>query len=114
MVTIGEFILARVSDDEFLAGHMVRSRVGEVATSVASLGSWDPRRVLAQCAVRRALVDRHQVGVRDAAPCPCGRAGTACPPCHTLRALALEWADHPDYQPEWRAHPVPLQAARTA
>lgn len=26
-------------------------------------------------------------------------------PCATLRFLAAVWADHPDYQPEWRLLP---------
>jgi hypothetical protein len=118
VVTIGEFILTRVAEDEFLAGHMIGSAV-ETALDLGSDDvdrpcSWHPRRVLARCAVRRRLVESHRVGRRDATPCTCGCPGSACAPCHTLRALALEWADHPDYQAEWRAHPVPVQAGRTA
>lgn len=112
MVTIGQFILARVEEDEFLARHMV---AGSVDTrrrgAVACLGSWDPRRVLTSCVARRRLVLDHRVSGagRTPAPCACGHPETDGPPCSTLRALALEWADHPDFPAEWRPHPVPRQ-----
>jgi hypothetical protein len=119
VVTIGAFILARVDEDAFLAGLMVercapRRGPGEGPAAWVGSGSWSPQRVLALCTARRLLVESHRVSGRDATPCPCASAGSAYPPCHTLRAVALEWADHPDYRPEWRAHPVPLQAARSA
>jgi hypothetical protein len=117
VTTIGEFILARVDDDEFLAERMVRARVGAEhhTGDVTGLGTWDPRRVLASCAARRQLVLTHRVGgsTRALTACGCGRPGASCPPCQTLRALALEWSGHPDYQAEWRGHPIPRQA-RTA
>ena len=114
MATIGAFILARVDDDAFLADHMVRrgtSTAPPDEAGLALLRAWDPWRVLAACAVRRTLVLNHRVGGEDpTATCPCGRPDAVEAPCYTLRALALEWADHGDYQAAWRAHPVPRQA----
>lgn len=112
MVTIGEFILARAADDAFLAERMVRQGAVRDHDDIACLGTWDPRRVLASCIRRRELVLSHRTGGpgHGSQPCDCGRPGSVCPPCHTMRALALEWSGHPDYQPEWRAHPVPRQA----
>jgi hypothetical protein len=115
VVTIGDFILARVDEDAFLAGLMVEHCTPGAGPACATgSGPWSPRRVLALCTARRRLVESHRISRRDETRCPCGRPGSAYPPCHTLRAVALEWADHPDYRPEWRAHPVPLQVAHSA
>nr|WP_231747936.1 DUF6221 family protein [Auraticoccus cholistanensis] len=63
-------------------------------TTVASTGSdrdqnhvvrWDPARVLADCAVRRRLVQRFA----DVEP-------------EVLAELAEPWRSHPDHRPEWR------------
>jgi len=119
VVTIGEFILARVADDEFLARHIATRRAPRCgiagAAEVARIDTWDPARVLAQCSVRRKLVVEHRVAglVPGSARCGCGGPGPACPPCLTMRALALEWADHPDYEATWRPHPVPRQVSRS-
>jgi hypothetical protein len=114
VVKIGEFLLARVDDDAFLAAHMLRRRGGveHRAADIACLGAWDPEHVLASCAARRELVLHHRAGdpTLGTSPCDCGHPDSSRPPCHTLRALALEWRGHPDYQAEWRAHPVPRQA----
>jgi hypothetical protein len=112
VVTIGEFILARVDDDAFLAQRIARGRVREErrADDETTLATWDPWRVLASCTVRRDLVLNHRVGAPTLHPCGCGRPDSVGPPCHTMRALALEWSAHPDYQAAWRAHPVPRQA----
>ena len=117
MVKIGEFLLARIDEDAFLAGHMLRRRAAaqqgaDRAAGFTCLGTWDPERVLAACVIRRELVVHHRLTDPALGPgrCDCGRPDATRPPCHTMRALALEWAGHPDYQAEWRAHPVPRQA----
>ena len=114
MVSIGAFILARVDDDAFLAEHMVRRDTSSAPpdeANLAQLRTWDPWRVLAACAVRRSLVLSHRIAGADrTAMCACGAPDSLAAPCYTLRALALEWADHDDYEPAWRAHPVPRQA----
>jgi Family of unknown function (DUF6221) len=117
MVAIGEFILARVDDDAFLAEHMLTRRgqvisVTQSSSDVAAVDVRDPGRMISSSDARRRIVLDHRVGGagRGWTPCACGRPGSACPPCHTLRALAMEWADHPDYRAEWRPHAVPRQA----
>lgn len=53
----------------------------------------DPARVLAECEAKRRIVARHD---RD-------DSTSFGQPCQTLRLLALPYADHSDYRPEW--HP---------
>jgi hypothetical protein len=89
-VTLTEFLLARIAEDE------------EDARSVhwedAGIGSDDPirSRWLAECEAKRRIVEGmtvtaevegggYEIALRDA-----------------LRALALPFADHPDYREEWR------------
>ena len=49
------------------------------------IARWDPARVLAECEAKRQLIER--VGNPDWAG---------------FRILALPYADHPDYQQEWK------------
>jgi hypothetical protein len=84
---------------------------------VQFIARWDPARVLAECAAKRAIVDlyeRHRDN-RDARRSPRARAAEdekAAQDRRTqeartrvaddaMRALAAVYADHPDYQPEW-------------
>ena len=70
----------------------------------------NPARVLAECEAKRSIVAEH---TRPGWTVTCPRclgdqpelaSGTAwrAAPCPTLRALALPYADHPDYREEWR------------
>lgn len=70
----------------------------------------DPARVLAECEAKRRIVEEHSDGGKDwdgqrfvhwCRRCA-GRRGHEPWPCPTLRALALPYADHPDYRQEWR------------
>jgi hypothetical protein len=88
----------------------------------------DPARVLARCAVDRSIVSLHELvvfhqqayhdesGNRIETPIDsfveiasriqmcrtCGSEGVLDDgPCKTLRTLATQYADHPDYRPEW-------------
>jgi len=121
MATISDFILARVGEEEALA-HSALDHLGpelnwETQSVGEHVGHWNPWRVESACLVRRLLVKAHrnagpavvrragQEHVLYSATCAtCGRS-TEQPapwPCYTLRVLALDWANHPDYQPEWR------------
>ena len=72
---------------------------------------WNPGRVKAECEAKRRIVALHGFASWDT---PGGerRACTSCGyyedepvvdwPCPTIRALALPYADHPDYREEWR------------
>jgi hypothetical protein len=67
-----------------------------------------PARVLREVEAKRRILDRHQLGswrshVLDADVVTCQACGTPDDewPCPDLRLLAMPYADHPDYQPEW-------------
>jgi hypothetical protein len=125
MVDLAEFLLARIGEDEAVAGHCSgpgwRYRLclgidqvvdaadddGFVATFDLDMDAmhaarWNPRRVLAECAAKRRVVE-FEAGVtgvveavRQVVPVS-GKPGTT-----VLRLLALPYADHPGYREEWR------------
>lgn len=85
----------------------------------AHIARWDPTRVLAEVAAKRAILAQHAqtecVNCADA-----GRGtGTSCRTCHhdgepggptyydgtcgTVRAMAQPYATHPDFDPVWTA-----------
>jgi hypothetical protein len=63
-------------------------------------------RMLAECDAKRRIVEHHgSNGDDDFALCViCTEVGPDAQgwPCQTLRLLALPYADHPDYRPEWK------------
>lgn len=123
MSDLTEFLLARIAEDESDAW-WVHHR--DCATnSAAAIGGFPcdciwPKRVTADCEAKRRIVARHTQKVGENLPrhpicAECGGAdwrpegGVLQPfpwvmpwPCHTLRALAAVYADHPDYREEWR------------
>lgn len=60
---------------------------------------WDPTRVLAQCRARRSVVQLLAPLAVDCGSC------VGCPPCHTLRLLALPYGDHSEFEAGWRPAP---------
>jgi hypothetical protein len=123
-MTLDEFLLARIAEDKrvamYAAGDDGRAEwsVDVVGDGPAGPGSaehvarHDPARVLAECSAKRQIV----LACRDARPetkflgtRPPGMADfpTAAHGQHqlaavTLALLALPYADHPHYRPEWR------------
>lgn len=102
MTGLGEFLLARIAEDE----SRVREHGGGVAHADALI---QPARLLYECTAKRMIVAVHSIGpVAPSAHGPargvtrCAHDGTRYP-CLTLRALALPYADHPDYREEWRS-----------
>jgi hypothetical protein len=109
-VTLTEFLLARIDDDEAIAGDVAveRIRIGRIieypaegedrsfwadydgAGPSVSVG---PHRVLAECEAKRRIVEVARFA--DEGPAGWGYRSI-------LRLLALPYADHPDYSPEWR------------
>ena len=92
--TLADFLLARIAEDkEAVRG--VRAPWWMENTAL------DPARMLAEREAKRRITELH--GSDDPkweGDCPwCGVKG----PCLTLRALAMPYADHPDFRPEWRA-----------
>ena len=106
-----EFLLARIAEDAdrartFLAdNHEALKRAGAPWPSMALAGV---ERVLAECAAKRAIVEKRlTIGLPDR-PIGDGQAWLSgaheavdAERGHILRTLAAVYADHPDYAPEW-------------
>ena len=116
MMTITEFLAARLDDDEAYArmafadhneagpkwsepwngGVLTGGRGGEVVDTFDSglsshMARHDPARVLREVAAKRAMVDDLAYGGPE--------MGDAQD--HVFRRLASVYSDHPDYQQEW-------------
>lgn len=119
-MTITEFINARIEEDEEAArrgaGEPAYWHYGDTAAEESvemakgegcaeagyrHLRRWLPARVLAECEAKRHIVAHHTASYDD----PDGWCYICADdgwPCLTLRALALPFADHPDFDPAWR------------
>ncbi|MEV4179924.1 DUF6221 family protein [Streptosporangium canum] len=71
----------------------------------------DPARVLREVEAKRQILDEHAAVADPYSPTgsvckTCNDGGLpvepACSPCRTLRLLALPYADHDDYEEDWR------------
>ena len=116
-MTLIEFLLARITDEENLARdaasegtphrtgwQLWTSKVdttpgGELLGPRGSVEA-SPVRVLAECEAKRAIMKLHSAEPGQH-PDFCGHDLRELP-CPTLRLLALVYADHPDYLPEWK------------
>jgi hypothetical protein len=117
---LDQFLLARIAEDKRIAADAAAAD-GRADWDAADTGApqaaehvarHDPARVLAECSAKRRLVmacrdsrpDLHFLGAR-----PHGMADFPLTPTDqhqlaalTLALLALPYADHHDYRPEWR------------
>jgi len=130
-MTLTEFLEARIAEDEEAARWTTEAPwqvvSGEVLSSVSALNvashcegayrmlpkdaahiaRWDPYRVWAECEAKVQIVARYK-GSEDALnaqPDPLKRMAAeliVVTLLDVLKALALPYADHPDYLPEWR------------
>jgi hypothetical protein len=120
---LDEFLLARIAEDKRMATEAATAsgRQEWAAGDAADLDGprvaehvsrHDPARILAECAAKRRLVlacrdsraDQTFLGAR-----PPGLADFTLTPTDqhqlaalTMALLALPYADHPEYRPEWR------------
>jgi hypothetical protein len=98
-MTITEFILARIAEDE---------REANVSLDLYAEGGTTSKRrwirVLAQCKAMRQIVDLHHeyIGVCGHCVDIAGKHQREAWPCETVRTLAAIWSDHPDYDDTWR------------
>src|SRR5690242_1162971 len=110
-----EFLLARIAEDERVVRYAsVNAHQPTLHLDTNGYPVMDPARVLAECEAKRRII-----AALDMTPCPCQRAercvihdASAGPPAleryvdpvtdDVLAALALPYADHPDYREEWR------------
>lgn len=115
-MSITEFLLARIAEDEAVAQETMRRAVAdpytdaaevtlysnEAASSGSPIVAATPARILAECEAKRRLVDEH--GDYDGFCATCHdyyEHDGIEHPCPTLLALAQPYADHPDYDPAW-------------
>ena len=136
-MTITEFLLARITEDETAAlaavdgqadpengwgyeGRTLIPHVGIIhhAVQAEHITRWHPYRVVAECAAKRAIVERYVDNLdlalsyrnpkwRDAMNdqdriehrMQEARAATSLEACVALAAI---YADHPDYQTDWK------------
>lgn len=89
---LSDFLLARIAEDE----NRVRNFGGVTAQADPLM---NPTRALYECTAKRMIVAIHSV---SPATQRCAHDKTRYP-CLTLRALALPYADHPDFRVEWRS-----------
>jgi hypothetical protein len=100
-VTLTEFLLARIAEDEAdaRAADEVRlwtlSQAGDrIINDAGFMQRFTPSRVLAECEAKRQIIERHSgcddVSYGDASTCP------------DMRDLVSVYADHPDFREEWR------------
>ena len=124
MSTLAEFLLARIAEDEAVArdagerrGLPYESPLYVVDDNYRhdQVGIY-PERVLAECEAKRRIVGIHELDPIEVYSWGttgggCGLCDHSCEtggntwghdPCETLKALALPYADHPDYDEAWR------------
>lgn len=110
-MTLAEFLLARLADDQERAEYVQRQIEGQWPDPEPWRLSWhdeydllciEPSRALAEVAAKKKIVN-DAVGWVDG-----DHGGTYSEKMarhlydRTLRLLALAYADHPDFQQEWR------------
>lgn len=109
---LNEFLTARLDQDEYCARVVTRDDWGDGDEDGWERHEWEdlperafghakrhsPTRVLAEVAAKRRIIHEHRIGFD---PCDAHNASFESVPCETMRLLALPFADHPDYRPEW-------------
>lgn len=103
-MTITEFLEARIAEDEAAANAYAKVPPLQVFNGSTWVGGYDPARVLAECAAKRAIIklaeDVESMDTQISNEWGGPNDGTAD---EILAALAAVYADHPDYQDEWAA-----------
>jgi hypothetical protein len=104
-----EFLLARIAEDKRIATEAAGAPEDDASRFAAR---FDPARILAECKAKRRLLlacrearpDLHFLGRRTGgvADFPLSPRDPHQLAALTLALLALPYADHHDYRPEWR------------
>lgn len=116
-MTLTEFLLQRIADDEAAARHVADlcqdSHFASIVRDHAELAagdcpSWisdyDPARVLAECEAKRRIVEFY--GDREVSVALSNEASAEVYAAESIERamqfLAAVYADHPDFRDEWR------------
>lgn len=107
MASLIDFLRARIADDEQDAVSSIRiwemNEAMRAASGFPSAASVSPvtvraARRLLDCSARRRIIDSHA----DSGEClPCTSVALGPEACTTLRELAVQYADHPEYERAW-------------
>jgi hypothetical protein len=90
--TLTSFLLARIEDDETVARAAGSTAVVRITIAAAGhMQRFTPSRTLAECAVKRAIVE-YGTGAHTSSP----------EGYDIVRILATVYANHPDYDESWR------------
>jgi hypothetical protein len=103
-MTLEEFLLARIAEDEIAARSAAKTHPPAgwtVAYDAETMHTrrHDPARVLAECEAKRRIVQHSERAHELAKVGPSAGDGAWFLAC---RYLAVPYADHPDYREEWR------------
>ncbi|MBT2514826.1 DUF6221 family protein [Arthrobacter sp. ISL-30] len=99
-----EFLSERIDEDEAAARKLLKDR------SVSKSGRWYEERLLRECQAKRTLIAVVEEARQAALASLVGQDPNAAPwnpeaiewTSRALNAIALPYAEHPDYQPDWR------------
>jgi hypothetical protein len=100
--TLADFLLKRIAEDEQNWRRLARDDEFREVVLLGCVIQAD--RVLADCDAKRRIVEMHEshtVQVSTMRPPYCVCDGESFP-CETLLLLALPYAAHESFQPEWR------------
>ena len=98
MSALVEFLHARLNEDEAWVEASLLRRFAPIPQAMERPDTAE--RLLADIAAKRRIVELHRRNVEADDCWSCGWVKSL--PCDTVRALALPYADHPDYRQEWR------------
>lgn len=96
-MTLTEFLLARIAEDEAVA----RVEVQRLAGAARRGGKRTARRRWAECEAKRRIVDTFEAREEQAHESN-AIAAHATGLRIAMKILALVYADHPDYDEEWK------------
>jgi len=103
-MTLAEFLLARIAEDEAVARELPPHSDGTVSVYTGSqyVRLPDPDRVLSECEAKRRIVEEITETFEMNRPPSATNSEAVWLGESVLQLLALPYADHPDYREEWK------------
>ncbi len=103
-MTLIEFFYARIDDEA--AGKVWDEQGFNRRRTDQPIPPFDPKRILAECEAKRTVVATYQEAIKNAQDDRDAAPGMVAALELVLKCLALPYAEHPDYQPEWAVSPI--------